>query len=148
MLIIVQEPRFFLRVTLPPTPHRKQLRPDEHDSPGRIRIVGHAKSTIDGGPLLFVQQQRGNTRDGTSDEVRKLVTEANGAGPVPPRIAAVRGRAYHAIKENARMVHDPIFALLGELEVESVDQAFKFLKAEFDSDDRPDSVPQEAYNER
>eukprot|EP00959_Pyramimonas_sp_CCMP1952_P422642 8853746-Pyramimonas_sp.AAC.1 len=74
------------------------------------------------------------------------VTEGHRAGPVPPCIAAVRGRAYNTIKENARLAHDPIIALLGELEVESFDQAFKLLKAEFDSDDRPDSILQEAYN--
>eukprot|EP00959_Pyramimonas_sp_CCMP1952_P451702 9457598-Pyramimonas_sp.AAC.1 len=82
-----------------------------------MRNVSHAASTIDGGPLYFNQQPRENTRGGTSDETRKQVTEARRAGPVPPRIAAVRGRAYNAIKENARMVHDPIFALFGELVV-------------------------------
>eukprot|EP00959_Pyramimonas_sp_CCMP1952_P367755 7703085-Pyramimonas_sp.AAC.1 len=44
------------------------------------------------------------------------------------------------------MVRDPIFALLGVPEGESFDQAFKLLIAELDSDDRPDSIPQEAYN--
>eukprot|EP00959_Pyramimonas_sp_CCMP1952_P350090 7334895-Pyramimonas_sp.AAC.1 len=65
---------------------------------------------------------------------------------MPPRIAAIRGRAYHATKENARIVHDPVFALLGELDEEGFNQANKFLNAEFDSGDRPDFIPQGAYN--
>eukprot|EP00959_Pyramimonas_sp_CCMP1952_P019414 410266-Pyramimonas_sp.AAC.1 len=44
------------------------------------------------------------------------------------------------------MVHDPIFAQLGELDVDGFNQAINFLKAELDSDDRPDLIPQEPYN--
>eukprot|EP00959_Pyramimonas_sp_CCMP1952_P082469 1723608-Pyramimonas_sp.AAC.1 len=44
------------------------------------------------------------------------------------------------------MLHDPIFALLAELEVESFEQALRYLASEFGSDDRPDSIPPEAYN--
>eukprot|EP00959_Pyramimonas_sp_CCMP1952_P219545 4590525-Pyramimonas_sp.AAC.1 len=43
------------------------------------------------------------------------------------------------------MVHDPIFALLGELDEEGSYQAIKLPKADLDSYDRPDFIPQEAY---
>eukprot|EP00959_Pyramimonas_sp_CCMP1952_P457783 9475505-Pyramimonas_sp.AAC.1 len=35
--------------------------------------------------------------------------------------------------------------MLGEIVTEDSESALQFLKAEFDSDDRPDSLPQEAY---
>eukprot|EP00959_Pyramimonas_sp_CCMP1952_P290049 6066286-Pyramimonas_sp.AAC.1 len=77
-----------MRVTLPLTPDHKQLRPEGRDPSGRIRSVSRATSTIDGGPLYFDRQQWENTHDGTSDEIRKQVTEVQRAGSVPPHIAA------------------------------------------------------------
>eukprot|EP00959_Pyramimonas_sp_CCMP1952_P012081 255078-Pyramimonas_sp.AAC.1 len=59
-----------MRVTIPPTPDHKQLRPEVHDPPGRMRNASRAISTTDGGPLYLDRQQRENTRDGTSDEIR------------------------------------------------------------------------------
>eukprot|EP00959_Pyramimonas_sp_CCMP1952_P053102 1111021-Pyramimonas_sp.AAC.1 len=78
----------FTRATLPPTPEHKQLRPEGQDPPGRARNVSRVTLAIDGGPLYFVPQQRENVRNNASDEVRKQVTSAHRAGPVPPRIAA------------------------------------------------------------
>eukprot|EP00959_Pyramimonas_sp_CCMP1952_P395448 8285983-Pyramimonas_sp.AAC.1 len=74
----------FSRITLPPTPDHKELRPEEQDPPGRTGNVSRARFATDGGPLYFDQQQREKARDGTSDEVRKQVIEAHRAGPVPP----------------------------------------------------------------
>eukprot|EP00959_Pyramimonas_sp_CCMP1952_P153127 3203187-Pyramimonas_sp.AAC.1 len=58
------------------------------------------------------------------------LSKPTGLAQCPPCIAAIRGRAYHTIKETARMVRDQIFALLGELDVDGFNQAVKFLKAE------------------
>eukprot|EP00959_Pyramimonas_sp_CCMP1952_P308451 6455311-Pyramimonas_sp.AAC.1 len=82
-------------------------------------------------------------RQGTSDELRKQIIEAHGAGPVPPRVAASRGRTCNAISENAGMVRDSVFTLLGDITGDEFDQAILFLRAGYDSDDRPDHLPQE-----
>eukprot|EP00959_Pyramimonas_sp_CCMP1952_P148758 3111580-Pyramimonas_sp.AAC.1 len=132
-----------LRASAPPTLDHRQLRPEERDLPDRVRNVGRAILNIDVEPLYFASQLRVNVRGETSDEVRKQVTAAHRAGPVPPRRSAVRARAHNTIKDNARLAQDPIFAMLGKIEADESESALKFLKAEFGSDDRPDSLPQE-----
>eukprot|EP00959_Pyramimonas_sp_CCMP1952_P104659 2187796-Pyramimonas_sp.AAC.1 len=71
--------------------------------------------------------------------------EAHRAGPMPPRVAAIRGRTYDTIRRNAELVQGPAFALLGELSEEEFTQSVPLLRAEYNSDDWPDSLPQPTY---
>eukprot|EP00959_Pyramimonas_sp_CCMP1952_P342202 7169345-Pyramimonas_sp.AAC.1 len=66
-------------------------------------------------------------------------------GPVSPRVEAIRNQRDSALRQIAKFVEDPTFALLSELDKEegTFDLAREFLRAEIHSNDIPEGfIPQ------
>ena len=64
---------------------------------------------------------------------------------MPPNVEALRGLSYNTLKQNAELVEDPIFALLGGLDAVSFEAAREFLYASYDSDDVPEGFSHTVY---
>eukprot|EP00959_Pyramimonas_sp_CCMP1952_P156620 3275326-Pyramimonas_sp.AAC.1 len=59
----------------------------------------------------------------TPAQLKRRIREARAIGPVPPKIEALRERAFDALKHIAELVEDPLFALLGDYTLEPMSLA-------------------------